>query len=111
MTRKISPSQRRKHEKIAQEFLASRMSVADIEKADSATLHAYQILQETLVVWKRKRAEAGLTLDDVAHSSGIDKAYLSRLENGKVLNPTFETLYRYVSSIGPVESMRDLSPV
>ena len=110
MTRNVSSSQRRKHEKIEREFLRSRLSLADIEKADSITLEAYQILQETLVMLRKRRLDAGLTLDHVAKTSGIDKAYLSRLENGKVLNPTFETLYRYASAIGPVTSMKDLAP-
>ena len=110
MTKKVSFSQRRKHEKIEDEFLRSRLSLADLENADSVTLEAYQILQETLVMLRKRRVEAGLTLDDVAETSGIDKAYLSRLENGKVLNPTFETLYRYAAAIGPVTSMKDLAP-
>ena len=61
------------------------------------------------MLWK-KRIEDGLTLDDIARESGIDKAYLSRLEKGKVLNPTCETLYRYAAAIGPLTSMKDLAP-
>ena len=110
MTKKVTASRRRKHEKIEDEFLRSRLSLADIENADSVTLEAYQILQESLVMLRKRRVEAGLTLDDVAGTSGIDKAYLSRLENGKVLNPTFETLYRYAAAIGPVTSLKDLAP-
>ena len=108
--RKTSSNRRRKHEQLETEFLRSRLSLAEIESADSVTLEAYQILQETLVMLRKKRTEAGLTLEDVATTSGIDKGYLSRLENGKVLNPTFETLYRYAAAIGPVTSMKDLAP-
>ena len=110
MTRKVSSSQRSQHERIESEFLRSRLSLADIENADTVTLEAYQILQETLVMLRKKRVDAGLTLDEIAGVSGIDKGYLSRLENGKVLNPTFETLYRYAAAIGPVTSLKDLAP-
>ena len=55
MTKKVSSSQRRKHEKIEDEFLRSRLSLADIENADSVTLEAYQILQESLVIARDAR--------------------------------------------------------
>ena len=109
MSKKPSSSQRRKHEKIEDEFLRSRLSLAVIEKAGSIKLEAYQILQETLVMLRNRRMEAGLTLEAVAKTSGTDKAYLSRLENGKVRNPTFGTLYRYAAAIGPIRSMKDLA--
>ena len=46
------------------------------------------------------REEAGLTLADVADRSGVDKASLSRLENGFYPNPTMNTLARYARAIG-----------
>ena len=36
----------------------------------------------------------------MAERSGIDKAALSRLENGHADNPTLETVIRYVTAIG-----------
>jgi transcriptional regulator with XRE-family HTH domain len=36
----------------------------------------------------------------VAEASGLDKAALSRLENGKFLNPTMSTLWRYARAVG-----------
>ena len=110
MTQKPSAAKRRKHEKIEDEIHKRRLSLGEIRKAESVSLEAYHILQEVLVGLRKKRTEAGLSLDDVARVSGIDKAYLSRLENGKVINPTFETLYRYASAIGPIRSLRDLAP-
>jgi transcriptional regulator with XRE-family HTH domain len=41
-----------------------------------------------------------LSLDEVAARSGIDKAQLSRLENGKVPDPRPSTLARYSRAIG-----------
>jgi Helix-turn-helix len=49
---------------------------------------------------KRQRDERGLSLADVSQRSGLDRALLSRLENGKVLNPTMATLWRYAGAIG-----------
>jgi hypothetical protein len=48
---------------------------------------------------KRRRDEQGLSLADVSERSGLDRALLSRLENGKVLNPTMATLWRYAEAI------------
>lgn len=111
MKKKASTNQRRKYARMERELHLKKLSLGSILRADSVPLEAYQILQEVLVALRRKRAEAGFSLDDVAAASGIDKAYLSRLENGKVINPTFETLYRYAAAIRPIRSLRDLVPV
>jgi DNA-binding Xre family transcriptional regulator len=110
MSRKPSAQRRRKHEIVRQQFLEHRLRLAEIEKKDSVALEAYQILQAVLVGLRKKRRKKRLSLDDVARASGIDKAYLSRLENGKVINPTFETLYRYAAAIQPVRSLADMAP-
>ncbi len=49
---------------------------------------------------RRERQRLGLSLADVAERAGIDKAALSRLENGQHLNPTVNTLARYAHAIG-----------
>ncbi len=49
---------------------------------------------------RQRREKAGLSLGDVAERSGIDKASLSRLENGLYPNPTMNTLARYARAIG-----------
>jgi DNA-binding XRE family transcriptional regulator len=54
---------------------------------------------------KRHREEQGLSLADVSGRSGLDRALLSRLENGKVLNPTLTTLWRYADAIGAQVSL------
>jgi hypothetical protein len=48
---------------------------------------------------RRERERQGLSLSDVAERAKIDKAALSRLENGQQLNPTVNTLARYVSAL------------
>jgi transcriptional regulator with XRE-family HTH domain len=42
----------------------------------------------------------GVSLTDVANRSGMDRAAISRLENGVCLNPTVDTLYRYAHAVG-----------
>jgi transcriptional regulator with XRE-family HTH domain len=49
---------------------------------------------------RQARESAGLSLDEVASRSGIDKAQLSRLESGKVHDPRSSTLSRYARAIG-----------
>jgi DNA-binding XRE family transcriptional regulator len=54
---------------------------------------------------KRRREERGLSLADVSERSGLDRGMLSRLENGKILNPTMATLWRYADAIGAQVSL------
>ncbi|MFI5459101.1 MAG: helix-turn-helix domain-containing protein [Isosphaerales bacterium] len=54
---------------------------------------------------KRRRDERGLSLTDVSERSGLDRGMLSRLENGKILNPTMATLWRYADAIGAQVSL------
>jgi hypothetical protein len=49
---------------------------------------------------QRYRDVQGLSLADVSKRSGLDRGLLSRLENGKLLNPTISTLWRYANAIG-----------
>jgi len=59
-----------------------------------------EALQGFIRSLRQQRESAGLSLDEVASRSGIDKAQLSRLENGKVLDPRPSTLSRYARAIG-----------
>lgn len=48
----------------------------------------------------------------MAERSGIDKAALSRLENGVHGNPTVDTLMRYAAAVGKklAWTLQDLTP-
>ncbi len=59
-----------------------------------------------VAVLKRERDRSGLTLAEVSERSGLDKGMLSRLENGKILNPTMTTLWRYAEAIGMRVALR-----
>ncbi len=55
----------------------------------------------TLVArFKAVRESQGLTLADVAERMGIDSPALSRLETGKMLNPTLPTLHKWAEALG-----------
>lgn len=49
---------------------------------------------------RRVREETKLSLADISERSGMDKAMLSRLENGHVANPGIETISRYLDAMG-----------
>jgi len=52
-----------------------------------------------LLAWvdaiRRERERKGLSLTDVAERSGLTRAMVSKLENGRNPNPTLDTLARY----------------
>jgi DNA-binding XRE family transcriptional regulator len=50
--------------------------------------------------FKTMREGQGLTLAEVAGRMGIDAPALSRLEMGKVLNPTLATLHKWAEALG-----------
>lgn len=58
--------------------------------------------------FKAIRESQGLTLAEVAERMGMDAPALSRLETGKMLNPTLATLYKWAESLGQKLEM-DLS--
>lgn len=59
---------------------------------------------ETIVglaaAFKIARERAGLSLADLQEKTGIDRATLSRIENGKVANPTYSTLAAFAEALG-----------
>jgi ribosome-binding protein aMBF1 (putative translation factor) len=64
------------------------------------TMGMYFDVQRALQALKRERERGGLSIGDVAERSGLDRAVVSRLENGKQDNPTVVTLMRYAAAIG-----------
>lgn len=61
---------------------------------------AYRELRVLMQKLRTAREGLGLSLADVAEHTGIDKAALSRLETGKQINPTIDTLWRYAQAVG-----------
>jgi len=63
------------------------------------TLGEYLDLRDAVQTLKQERERKGLSLTTVAERSQMDKAAISRLENGLQTNPTVSTLYRYAAAI------------
>ena len=59
--------------------------------------------------FKTVRESQNLTLAGVAARMGIDAPALSRLETGKMLNPTLSTLHKWADALGQKLEM-ELSP-
>jgi ribosome-binding protein aMBF1 (putative translation factor) len=68
--------------------------------SDGTTMGDMVAFRRFVMMLRRERERMGLSLADVAERAKIDKAALSRLENGQQLNPTVHTLERYVRALG-----------
>ncbi len=101
---KFTAADRARHKAIREKFPKERPTlqqlVASGDYAGPLPHAVYLELRAALAELKKARETAGLSLADVAERSGIDKAALSRLENGIQANPTVETLLRYAAAIG-----------
>lgn len=67
---------------------------------ETISMGDYLSILEAVAALKKAREAAGLSLSDVAERCGIDRAALSRIENGQHRNPTIATLQRYARALG-----------
>jgi ribosome-binding protein aMBF1 (putative translation factor) len=67
---------------------------------DGTTMGSLVEFRRFIMSLRRERERQGLSLSDIAERADIDKAALSRLENGQQLNPTVNTLARYANALG-----------
>ena len=74
--------------------------VASGDATEAVSHGEYVDLRVMLAALKKHRVAQGLSLSDVGRRSGMDRAAVSRLENGVYVNPTVDTLYRYAEAIG-----------
>lgn len=113
---KWSAEDRARHKAIREQFQKERPTPQQLiesgEYLGPISHGVYLSLLAALIELKKAREAAGLSLADVAERSGIDKAALSRLENGVHDNPTVDTLTRYATAVGKrlVWSLQDLAP-
>ena len=61
---------------------------------------AFAAILSLAAKFKAVREQQGLTLAVVAERMGIDAPALSRLETGKMLNPTLATLHKWAEALG-----------
>jgi DNA-binding Xre family transcriptional regulator len=86
--------------------------LAEGGSADTMLPGEFLTLQQLMIEMRLERERQHLALADVETRTGIDEAALSRLETGKQVNTTFETVGRILRALGKelVWSLRDLPP-
>ena len=94
--------ERKRRDKLQKEkpSLEDLVHTGDCDPDTVMTMGMYFDVQGALQGLKRERERCGLSIGDVANRSGLDRAVVSRLENGKQDNPTVATLMRYAAAIG-----------
>jgi DNA-binding XRE family transcriptional regulator len=73
-----------------------------IRRRPASTLpgESFAAILSLVARFKALREAQGLTLAEVAEQMGIDAPALSRLETGKILNPTLATLHKWANVLG-----------
>ena len=95
----LTDAQRREHQQIHND-LPGNVEVKWTSRRIAAELQERRCeFSEVVTALKEARESRGLTLQDVCDKSGITRASLSLLENGKG-NPTMTTLRRVAEAIG-----------
>jgi DNA-binding XRE family transcriptional regulator len=96
--------QQRELDDIRERFQRDRPGLEDLlasgDAAEVVSQGEYLDLLAMLAALKKHRERQDLSLADVAARSGMDRAAISRLENGVYVNPTVDTLYRYAQAVG-----------
>jgi ribosome-binding protein aMBF1 (putative translation factor) len=102
--RRQTPEEEAAERALRERFQKERPSLQDlIEHGDVAqvfTMGEYWELRKTFAALKAAREQQGLSITDLAERTGMDRAMISRLENGQVDNPTIATLNRYAKALG-----------
>jgi DNA-binding XRE family transcriptional regulator len=86
-----------------EKFQQERPTLANLQSSgqyDVVRQDEYLSLLEFVAGLREFRQRRQLSLADVAERSGIDKAALSRIENGLNTNPTFTTLESIARAMG-----------
>src|SRR5947209_5986755 len=99
-------AERAREQSLRARLQKERPSLPDLVRAGECdpdavmTMGMYFDVQRALQALKRERQRSGLSISAVAERSGLDRAVVSRLENGKQDNPTVATLMRYAAAVG-----------
>src|SRR5437899_13103953 len=101
-----TPQERLREQTLREKLQKDKPALEDLVRSGACdpdavmTMGMYFDIQRALRALKRERERRGLSISDVAERSGLDRAVVSRLENGKQDNPTVATLMRYAAAVG-----------
>ena len=103
---------KRSAEQRAEEEAICRQHAANLVRqppAGAINRRSFAAILSLMARFKAERESQGLKLAEVAERMGIDAPALSRLETGKILNPTLATLHKWAEALGQKLDF-DLSP-
>jgi ribosome-binding protein aMBF1 (putative translation factor) len=102
--RSQTPEQEAAELAVRQRFQQEKPSLQDLVECGDIgqvfTMGEYWELCKTFAGLKALREQQGLSLSDLAARTGMDRAMISRLENGQIDNPTIATVTRYAKALG-----------
>jgi DNA-binding XRE family transcriptional regulator len=94
---------KRTSEQRAEEEAVRRQHAANpVRQRPAGTINrqSFAAILKMVARFKAVRESQGRTLAEVAQRMGIDPPALSRLETGKMLNPTLATLHKWADALG-----------
>jgi DNA-binding Xre family transcriptional regulator len=94
---KRSPDERAEEEAVRRQHAANPLRRP---AAGAINQQSFAAILSLLARFKTMRESQGLTLAELAERMGIDAPALSRLETGKMLNPTLATLHKWAEALG-----------
>lgn len=99
-----TPEQKAAEQAIRERFQHDKPSLQDlVDGGDIDQVYSmgeYWELRKTFSALKSLREQQGLSISDMAERTGMDRAMISRLENGQLDNPTLATVGRYAKALG-----------
>ena len=99
-----TPEQQAAEQAVRERFQRDKPSLeklvasGDIDQVCS--MGEYWELHKAFTALKSLREQQGLSITDMAERTGMDRAMISRLENGQLDNPTLATVGRYAKALG-----------
>lgn len=92
--------EREVREKFQRERPTPEQLEASGEFGESIRMGDYMEFMKLAAALRSERQKAGMSLADLSKKTGLDRAAISRLENGVKDNPTIGTLGRYAHALG-----------
>src|SRR6266404_2407737 len=95
-------SKRTAEQRAEEEAIRRQHAASPIRQRPAGAINpqSFAAILSLVARFKAARESQGLTLVDLAERMGIDAPALSRLETGKMLNPTLATLYKWAEALG-----------